>query len=147
MSLQTDYDSFNSYRGDMEQKRVATDDKFIADRNEKRRELIQSGLKPGSRDYNKKMESVHKTYADEVTSLDTAMEKFNESAKVQRLQKSYEVNEIFDDKQEAYMSQTDYDRVKPSFDEYVTQRFGTQQQQEQGMLSQQRKINNLRSIR
>ena len=146
MSLQTDYDSFNKYRGDMEQRRVSTDDKFITERNEKRRELIQSGLKPGSRDYNSKMESVHKTYADEVGKMDEAMAKFEESAKVKRLQKSYEVNEVFDKERESYMSQADYDRVKPSFDEYVTQRFGSPQEQEEGNLRFNRRITNLRSM-
>ena len=59
MSLQTDYDSFNNYRGDIEQRRKSAEDKFLTERNNTRKELIESGLKPGSRNYNKGMEVTH----------------------------------------------------------------------------------------
>lgn len=147
MSLQTDYDSFNSYRGDIEQKRVQTDDKFIADRNEKRRDLITSGLKPGSREYNKKMEVVNSSYKNEITALDRDMDTFNNSDVVKNLQNFYEESTTFDESKKEFLTQEDFDKVRPSFNEFVTGEFGTQQQQQDAASRQDRRITGLRGIR
>ena len=75
------------------------------------------------------------------------MDTFNKSAQVANLQEFYEDSTQFDETKKEYLSQDEFERVKPSFNEFVTSEFGTQQQQEQGMLTQQRKISNVRGIR
>lgn len=146
MSLQTDYDSFNKYRGDIEQRRGAAEDKFITERNDKRHDLIQSGLKPGSREYNKQMETVNSSYKSDITGINKDMESFNKSAKVKNLQEFYEQSNAFTDTKKEFLTQEDFDNTRPSFNEFVTGEFGTDQQKSAFEVSQDRRITNLRGI-
>jgi len=134
-NLRSSYQSYNGYRGDMEQSRQAATNEFESRITASKATMTSKGIKSGGNDWNNTLAAVQAKRDTDMKAIDDDFEKYKGGSEYRALLDDYESKIGTDlDKARSYnqnlvQMEMQGSALTPTFDEYVDSQFGDEQQQ------------------
>jgi len=134
-NLRSSFDSYNGYRGDMEQARQKSNEKYATDLSTEKAMLTSQGTQQGSPAWNNTLAQVERNKDDRLHEIDNEFDNYKKGAEykllysdyTERVLKSNENAQSYNQKLIAMDMQGS--ALTPSFDEYVDSQYGSADQQ------------------
>jgi len=127
--LQSAYDGYNSYRGDMENKRKSAEQSYDAGRLNTSRSMTADGVKRDSPQWKQGMATVESEYTTTMDKINSDFEEYKKGDEYSAMQSDYAERVKYDPASMAqdFTEQT-FEALKPTFDQYYTATQGTPEQ-------------------
>ncbi len=152
-TLRSAFDTYNTYRGDLEQARTDANNRFDTEIKEQKALLTSQGNSPYGRQWNNSLAEVERVREERLQEANKVVDDYKKSSDYSSLYNAYEDRVLKNKDQARSFTQrqlaidTQGSDLTPSFDEFVDLEFGSDQQRTaaQDVLTMRRR-NEMRAI-